>query len=78
MNYYKIKNGLLNKDGIDTFAHLTDGDNTIVSDVDVRRVVGFNLTPEDVQARYGVRPLSQDELLNIKRNANWWMKKSHG
>lgn len=75
MNYYKIRNATLEADHVDTFAHWTDGEQTVVSDMDVCRAVGFELTPEDVQARYGVEPLTQRQLINVRRNAKWSMNK---
>jgi len=76
MNYYKIDNLRLKADGVDTFAHWTDGSHSVVSDVDVRRVIGFDLSPEDVQKRYGTEPLTQDELINIRRSGKWSIKKT--
>jgi len=76
MNYYKISNTRLGKDGIDTFAHWTDGENTVVSDVDVRRVLGFDLTPQDVQERYDAEPLTQRQLVSIRRSDDWELNKT--
>ena len=71
MNYYKVSNQLLESDGVDTYARWTDGDSTVVSDVDARRVLGFELTPEDVRKRYGVKPLTERELASVRRSEQW-------
>lgn len=75
MNYYKIDNKQLAKDGVHTFAHWTDGEKTVVSDMDVRRAVGFDLTPEEVQKRYNVTPLTQRQLTAVSNSGEWTMNR---
>lgn len=71
MNYYKIDNATLKADGIATFAHLTNGRQTVVSDMDVRRAVGFELSPTDIQTRYGIAPLTAKEIASVRRAKSW-------
>lgn len=78
MNYYKVSLERCAKDGIDTFAHWTDGSRAVVSDMDVRRAQGFGLSPEDIQERYGAAPLTASELVNIRKSGEWAMNKAHG
>lgn len=78
MNYYKVSNQLLTSGGVNTYAHWTDGDSTVVSDVDVRCALGFSLTPADVQKRYSVKPLTERELTSIRRSGNWKLNMKKG
>lgn len=73
MNYYKVSCERCSKDGIDTFAHWTDGESCVIGDMDARRALGFGLSPEDIQKRYGVSPLTQAELINVRRSYKWRM-----
>lgn len=78
MNYYKVSNSKLARDGVDTFAHLTNGKQTVVSDMDVRRVLGYGLSPADIQSRYGVAPLTPREKSALRNSKTWTMNRKKG
>lgn len=73
MNYYKINTDRLKSDGIDTFAHWQSSTQTVVSDMDVRRILGFDLSPENIQKKYNVTPLTQAQLIAVRLSDKWAM-----
>lgn len=72
MNYYKIRKSDAEQAGIDLFAHYVTETYAVVSDMDLRGVMGFDLSPEDLQRKCGgVEPLTPRQLAGIQRDPRW-------